>query len=144
MSRVEIGLWQLTLRAKRCVEALRKNGFDAEFHPDVESVRARVLAECEKAESIGFGGRFRSRRWGSSRPAGNGKDAVRPRARPPREEGGARIGQLTCDLFLTGTNAVTLDGCLVNLDMIGNRTNAMTFGPRKTSWWRGDRRWSPT
>jgi hypothetical protein len=35
------------------------------------------------------------------------------------------------DLYLTGTNAVTEDGCLVNLDMIGNRVAALTFGPKK-------------
>lgn len=38
---------------------------------------------------------------------------------------------LTVDLFLTGTNAVTLDGILVNLDMIGNRIGGITFGPKK-------------
>lgn len=37
---------------------------------------------------------------------------------------------LLTDLFVTGTNAVTEDGCLVNLDMIGNRVGALTFGPK--------------
>ena len=35
------------------------------------------------------------------------------------------------DIFLTGTNAVTLDGKLVNIDGLGNRVSAMIFGPRK-------------
>ena len=34
------------------------------------------------------------------------------------------------DLFLTGTNAVTETGMLVNLDMIGNRVGGITFGPK--------------
>lgn len=38
---------------------------------------------------------------------------------------------LQSDLYLTGSNAVTLDGKLVNLDMIGNRTSAIAFGPKK-------------
>jgi L-lactate utilization protein LutB len=37
---------------------------------------------------------------------------------------------LHSDLFITGTNAVTEAGQLVNLDMIGNRIAALTFGPR--------------
>lgn len=37
---------------------------------------------------------------------------------------------LTADLFLTGTNAITEKGQLVNLDMIGNRVASITFGPR--------------
>jgi hypothetical protein len=39
--------------------------------------------------------------------------------------------QLTCDLFLTGTNALTLSGFLVNIDATGNRVGSMLFGPRK-------------
>jgi L-lactate utilization protein LutB len=37
---------------------------------------------------------------------------------------------LLVDVFLTGTNAVTETGTLVNLDMIGNRVGAITFGPK--------------
>lgn len=37
---------------------------------------------------------------------------------------------LLTDLFVTGTNAVTETGKLVNLDMIGNRVAGITFGPR--------------
>lgn len=37
---------------------------------------------------------------------------------------------LHSDLFITGTNAVTEAGQLVNLDMVGNRVAALTFGPR--------------
>ena len=38
---------------------------------------------------------------------------------------------LTADVFVTGTNAVTLDGKIVNVDGHGNRTAAMLFGPGK-------------
>ncbi len=41
-----------------------------------------------------------------------------------------RRQSLLVDLFLTGTNAVTEDGILVNLDMTGNRVAAITFGPK--------------
>ena len=37
---------------------------------------------------------------------------------------------LLVDLFITGTNAITENGQLVNLDMIGNRVGALTFGPK--------------
>ena len=37
---------------------------------------------------------------------------------------------LLVDLFITGTNAVTETGYLVNLDRTGNRIAALTFGPR--------------
>ena len=41
-----------------------------------------------------------------------------------------RRRSLLVDLFITGTNAVTETGELVNLDMTGNRVAAVTFGPK--------------
>ncbi len=38
---------------------------------------------------------------------------------------------LTSDVFLTGVNALTLDGKLVSADALGNRVAAMIFGPTK-------------
>ena len=130
--RVQIGLWQLERRARKCVEALRKNGFDAHFLPDRDAVRARVLTECEPAASIGFGGSMSIAEMDiQDTLSGRGKRLLDHGKVPAEEKAAMRVAQLTCDLFLTGTNAVTLEGCLVNLDMNGNRTNAMTFGPKK-------------
>ncbi|MBK6963445.1 MAG: lactate utilization protein [Bacteroidales bacterium] len=39
--------------------------------------------------------------------------------------------ELTSDLFISSTNAVTSEGTLVNVDAYGNRVAAMMFGPRK-------------
>ena len=41
-----------------------------------------------------------------------------------------RRRSLMVDLFITGTNAVTEAGHLVNLDMMGNRVAAMMWGPK--------------
>ena len=48
----------------------------------------------------------------------------------PEEVSERRRQALLTDLFITGTNAVTEAGHLVNLDMIGNRVGAITYGPR--------------
>ena len=49
----------------------------------------------------------------------------------PFGEAAARRRQaLQVDLFITGTNAVTRRGQLVNLDMVGNRVGAIAYGPR--------------
>ncbi len=49
----------------------------------------------------------------------------------PAEEMMERRRQaLLVDLFITGTNAITETGQLVNLDMVGNRIGALTFGPK--------------
>ncbi|MGE5246762.1 MAG: lactate utilization protein [Verrucomicrobiota bacterium] len=132
MDRLGIELWQLEQRGKRCVEALRRNGFDASFLPDRYAVRERVLLECEPAASIGFGGSMSVAELGIQEAlAGRGKRLLDHGRAPAEEKAAMRLAQLTCDLFLSGSNAVTLNGCLVNMDMNGNRTNAMTFGPKK-------------
>ncbi|MGD9326489.1 MAG: lactate utilization protein, partial [Desulfobacterales bacterium] len=41
-----------------------------------------------------------------------------------------RLG-MTADVMIASSNAITLDGCLVNLDGMGNRVAAMAFGPKK-------------
>jgi L-lactate utilization protein LutB len=38
---------------------------------------------------------------------------------------------LGCDVFLTSTNALTMDGKLYNVDGRGNRVAAMVYGPKK-------------
>jgi hypothetical protein len=92
-----------------------------------------VLAECEHASSIGFGGSLSIQEMGIFEALeGKGKTLLDHGRVPNEKKADIRRAQLTCDLFLTGTNAVTLDGCLVNLDQNGNRINAMTFGPKKT------------
>ena len=52
------------------------------------------------------------------------------RSLSPAESYELRRQSLLVDLFITGTNAVTESGKLVNLDMIGNRVGAITFGPK--------------
>ncbi len=46
------------------------------------------------------------------------------------EKSELRKKALLVDIFITGTNAITETGKLVNLDMIGNRVAAITFGPK--------------
>lgn len=48
-----------------------------------------------------------------------------------RQQIQSRKDALNVDLFITGSNAVTESGLLVNLDMVGNRIAGIVFGPRK-------------
>jgi L-lactate utilization protein LutB len=49
---------------------------------------------------------------------------------PPEEIIERRRQSLLTDLYITGTNAIIETGKLVNLDMMGNRVAAITFGPK--------------
>jgi hypothetical protein len=57
-------------------------------------------------------------------------DPYRPELSP--EEGlELRRQGMTADVMIASSNAITLDGRLVNLDGMGNRVAAMAFGPKK-------------
>jgi len=57
-------------------------------------------------------------------------DPYRPELSPEEAMQLRRRG-LTADVMIASTNAITLDGRLVNLDGMGNRVAAMAFGPKK-------------
>jgi len=55
-------------------------------------------------------------------------DVAAPSELPPEE---LMRQTLRSDVLLTSSNAVTLDGKLVNIDGFGNRVAGMTFGPKR-------------
>jgi hypothetical protein len=57
-------------------------------------------------------------------------DPYKPEFSPEEGLEQRRLG-LTADIMMASTNALTLNGTLVNLDGMGNRIAAMTFGPKK-------------
>jgi hypothetical protein len=50
---------------------------------------------------------------------------------PPEERRQMMREAFLADVYVTGTNAITLDGQLVNIDGRGNRAAALIFGPAK-------------
>ncbi len=126
------------LRLERARQALEKNNFDARLAPDTDAARALVLDEIVGpmgAARVGLGGSVSLVKSGIYHGLKDLEslellDTFDP-ALPPEEKMELRRQSLLADVFLTGANAVTEDGCLVNLDMIGNRVGALLFGPKK-------------
>jgi L-lactate utilization protein LutB len=119
---------------EKAAEALQGNGFAVEMCEDREQTAAYIMAAAETASSVGFGGSVSLVELDLPRRlAEAGKECLIHGSPELTLEQRMVImrRQLTCDLFLTGTNAVTLDGKLVNIDATGNRVGAMSFGPGK-------------
>jgi len=130
----ELVLWTHEQKCRKAVESLVRNGFGAVYCPTPQEAFDCIVTEAAEAASIGFGGSMSiAGLQVEARLREQGKEILN-HADPAlsRDE---RIGvmrrQLTCDLFLSGTNALTLAGELVNIDATGNRVAAMVFGPRK-------------
>ncbi|WP_136515012.1 lactate utilization protein [Geomonas edaphica] len=130
----ELNNWAYAQKCKKAVENLKKNGFDALYCHNGEEVFHYIVNESEQAKSVGFGGSLSIADLKlADKLKGMGKEILNHGAPglSPEEKLAITRRQLTCDLFLTGSNAVTLSGVLVNIDGNGNRAAAMFFGPQK-------------
>lgn len=118
-------------------DKLTENGFAthiAECRLDVPDIVQKEIIGSLKPKSIGLGG--------SKSVVDTGVYAAIKEIKsidlldtysstlPPEESVEMRRQSLLTDLYITGTNALTEDGCLVNLDGLGNRVAAMIFGPK--------------
>jgi len=127
--------WKLKLENVK--EALESNNFEVFMAQDSKDASKMVLENIIPAMDI------KSISWGGSMTfVGTGLyDSLKERkdfkvldtydkTLSNDEKTELRRQALLTDLFITGTNALTEEGNLVNLDMIGNRVGALTFGPK--------------
>jgi LUD domain len=126
--------WSHEQKCQKTVDASRQNGFTAVYCDTPQHAHTYILEHATDATSIGFGGSRTIVDLDVEAPlTAQGKEILN-HANPalaPEEKLAAMRCQLTCDLFLTSTNALTQSGWLVNIDGNGNRVAAMLFGPRK-------------
>ncbi|MCL2121067.1 MAG: lactate utilization protein [Clostridiales bacterium] len=115
------------------VEALEKNGFLAEFLPDRNAARERLLALIPDGAGVGFGGSMTVKALDIQAELTGRGCAIYDHhlAKDPAEADDFRLKQQTCDLFLCSSNAITRDGKLYNVDGAGNRVAAMIYGPKE-------------
>ena len=129
----EIKKWSLECRAKDAVEVLNKRKFDAHYADTAEDAKKMGEKMLPEGAEIAVGGsvtlqktgildlikspkykfidRFTNKSWGE-------------------ELHKYRLGFLS-DVFVTGSNAITMDGQIVNIDCTGNRVGCIGFGPKK-------------
>jgi len=115
------------------LQTLRANNLSAHYLPDREAAREFVLSLIPEGAVVGYGDSLTLQQIGVVEALESGPytflnpwsaDTVEENLRLKRRA-------LTADVFVTGTNALTLDGKLVNVDGHGNRVAAMLFGPEK-------------
>lgn len=118
----------------KCVENLKKHGFDAHLAGSREAAVDLIMAQTAKSDSFGFGGSDTLRALGLVERIREGGKTVYDHWEPdltPEEMASVRLNQGRSDCFLCSANAVSLTGEIVNVDGVGNRVSAMSFGPKK-------------
>ncbi len=135
MEKLMEAFWKLRLAGLK--DALEKNNFEvypAENVGEARSIVAELIFPKTGAASVSWGGSMTLLSSGLVEhfKSIEGVQVIDTFEKnlPVEEVVERRRQALLADFFITGTNAVTESGVLVNLDMIGNRVGAITFGPR--------------
>jgi hypothetical protein len=127
--------WRLRLQEVR--ENLEKNRFEAHVVADRDQAKQlvleKMLPDCAP-RTISWGGSWTFTASGLYKALRSGDICevidTYDKSITPDQLLERRRRALLADLFFTGSNAITENGQLVNLDMIGNRVAALTFGPK--------------
>jgi hypothetical protein len=126
--------WLGEKQGERCVAALKSHGFDAHFVSTAKEARDLTLNMVKGFETFGFAGSDTTRRLGLveelSRMGKRVSDHWQ-KGLGKEEDLSIRLEQGRCDCFFCSANAISATGEIVNVDGVGNRTCAMSFGPRK-------------
>lgn len=117
----------------KTMKSLNQNGMEAKYFETQDDAVNYLLSAIPKDASIGIGG---SMTVSSISIIDKLKDRGNTvlfhwLAKSPEESLKLRRDAFNADIYLTSTNALTMDGKLINIDGIGNRAAGMFFGPRR-------------
>ena len=119
-------------RAQVVVKNLNNRHFEAYYCANREEALAKALELIPAGASVGWGGATSAEQIGLLNAVRNGdyKAIDRDKTTTLADREAAMRACLGADVFITGSNAISMDGQLVNIDGIGNRVAAIVYGPK--------------
>ena len=118
-------------RGELLVKNLKSRHFDAYYCETREQALEKALELIPKGATVGWGGALSAKQIGliDAMNAGEYNAIDRDKTTSPEERVKAMKRCLLADVFITGANALSLDGQMVNIDGVGNRVAAIVYGP---------------
>ncbi len=118
------------LLAQKVIKGLESRNMSGYYAKDRDEALKLALELIPEGSSIGMGGAMSAAEIGlpQALKSGNYRFIDRDTA-PDRHQ--AMLEAYDADVFISGTNALTEDGVLVNIDGNANRVSAIAHGPRK-------------
>ena len=118
-------------RSQVLLKNLRSRHFEAYYCASREEALAKALELIPKGAVVGWGGAASAQQIGlmEALNAGEYRTIDRDKVTTPEARVQAMKQCLTADVFITGANALSLDGQMVNIDGNGNRVAAIVYGP---------------
>lgn len=118
-------------RGELLVKNLRNRHFEAFYCDTKEEALNKALSCIPPKAAVGWGGVLSAQQIGliDAIRAGDYTALDRDTCATVQEKREMALRCLQADVFLTGANAISLDGQMVNIDGTGNRLAAITYGP---------------
>lgn len=118
-------------KAVQLLKNLKARQFDAWYCATREEALRTALDLIPEGVSVGWGGAMSAVQIGlmDALKQGNYRAIDRDATTTPEARKTAMKECLLADYFITGTNAISADGQLVNIDGVGNRVAAIVYGP---------------
>lgn len=119
-------------RGQILVKNLKSRHFDAYYCANVQQALEKALELIPEGSSVGWGGATSAGQIGliDAVRGGNFKAIDRDNAADAEHRERLMRDCFSADFFLTGANALSMDGEMVNIDGLGNRVSAVIFGPK--------------
>lgn len=121
-------------KIQQLIKRLGENNIAAVYVENRRDALEKVMSMIPERSVVGFGDSLTLRQIGVVDALEEGDYTfLNPWSPGTSAEENVKLKKraLTSDVFVTGTNALTLDGKIVNVDGHGNRVAAMLFGPDK-------------
>lgn len=120
-------------QAKSIISRLEKRNMKGYYCETKEECAELILSMMKEGSSVTWGGSESLKQCGiPERLREKGTYSVIDRATYAAEDmKDYYIKAFTADYYIMGTNAITLDGELMNIDGYGNRVASLIFGPEK-------------
>ena len=119
-------------QAQAIIKALEKRNMTAFYCEDMESCRNKILELIPADSVISWGGSMSIHECGvpqALKDRGDCEVLDRSLYTTPEQQKEFAVKTFQCNYYLMSTNAITLDGELVNIDGYGNRVASLIYGP---------------
>ena len=119
-------------QAQSLINALEKRNITAYYCENIEACRQKVLELVPAGSVISWGGSMTIHECGvpqALKDRGDCEVLDRSLYTTPEQQKEFAVKTFQSDYFLMSTNAITLDGELVNIDGYGNRVASLIYGP---------------
>ena len=121
----------MTTLMSNTLYALVRKGFTVHHAATLAEAKELALRLIPQGASVGFGGSVTLRDMGLYEALQSAGHAVHWHWKNDEPKPDVFVHAAGSDVYLTSANAITADGCLVNIDGTGNRVGAMIAGPKE-------------